>query len=105
MDTHDSPTIYGPLYGAAMLDLLGGPKIIWPSTVFADDNATEIPIWERDTQILSPQAMRAMLNSHVEPVDPDRDVSQFSAACLPPRITAFSLPRFVAHWWTHRASA
>ena len=105
MDTHDSPSMYGPLYGAAMLNLLGGPKIIWPSTVYADENTTELPIWEQETTILSPQALRAILNSRGEPVDPDRDMSQVSAACLPPRITAFSLPRFVANWWTHRASA
>lgn len=105
MDSHDSPTMYGPLYGAAMLDLLGGPKVIWPSTVYADANATEIPIWDRDTQILSPQALRAILNPHAETAGLDRDLSQFSAACLSPRVTAFSLPRFVTNWWTRRASA
>ncbi|MGH2485928.1 MAG: hypothetical protein ACRDHE_07950 [Ktedonobacterales bacterium] len=104
METHDSPSMYGPLYGAAMLDLLGGPKIIWPSTIYADDTVTELPIWEQETTILSPMVLLSVPDAQPDFTFADRDTAPFRGACLPPRATAFSLPRFVANWWTHRAS-
>ena len=105
VNTRDTRDVYGPLYGAAMLDLLGGPRVIWPSTVYADGNTTEIPIWEQDTQILPPLAVLKLAGVSPDDEIRDRDTSPFGAALLPRRSPAFPLPRFVANWWTRRASA
>lgn len=105
METQDSRTVYGPLYGAGMLDLLGGPRVIWPSTVYADEHTTEIPIWERETQILPHMEALARASFREDRSFSDRDTSPYGVALLPMRAPVFPLRRLRGMRRNRRASA
>lgn len=105
METQDTRTVYGPLYGAAMLDLLGGPRVIWPSTVYADEHTTEIPIWEKETMILPSRAALSQAGIREDGGLPDRDTSPYSVALLPMRAPVFPLRRWRGMRRNRRASA
>ena len=105
METHDPRDVYGPLYGAGMLALLGGPRVIWPSTLYADEHTTEIPIWERETQILPPMAALTQAGLAEDADLPDRDTSPYSVALLPARVPVFPLRRLAGRRRNRRASA
>lgn len=105
MATHDNRDVYGPLYGAGMLDLLGGPRVIWPSTVYADEHTTEIPIWERETMILPPMEALARAGVREDGSLPDRDTSPYGVALLPTRAPVFPLRRLRGKRRNRRASA
>lgn len=105
MDRNDSRDIYGPLYGAGMLDLLGGPKVIWPSTIYADVYTTELPIWEQETQILPHFVPLTIVDDQGSRALWDLDTAPYSVALLPARAPVFPLRRLVARWGARRASA
>jgi hypothetical protein len=91
-----------------MLDLLGGPRVIWPSTVYADEHMTEIPIWERETQILPPMEGLARAGVLQDSDSRDRDTSPYGVTSRPtasPVFPLFPLRRIVGKRRNRRASA